>query len=107
MIHRVHFTEAAEQDLFDIWRYVANHDSAANAEALLDALEETCQSLSHSPGKGHIPPELERICIDLYREIHFKPYRILYEVRERDVVVYAVLDSRRDLQSLLERRLVR
>ena len=42
-----------------------------------------------------------------YREAHFKPYRIIYRVMGQQVIVYCVLDGRRDMQSLLLRRLMR
>jgi toxin ParE1/3/4 len=43
----------------------------------------------------------------VFREIHFKPYRIIYQIVESDVYIHAVLDGRRDLQELLEIRLLR
>jgi toxin ParE1/3/4 len=107
MMHRVHITEEAEKDLLDLWSYVAASDDAGKADALLDHLEEVCGNLAHSPDRGHIPPEMERLGIEAYREIHHKPYRVIYEVVGRDVFVYAVVDGRRDLQAFLERRLLR
>ncbi|MDA0323458.1 MAG: type II toxin-antitoxin system RelE/ParE family toxin [Verrucomicrobia bacterium] len=107
MTHRVYVTDEAGKDLLDIWEYVMLHDVPGRADQLLDRLEQTCRKLVHSPEKGHQPPELARIGVDLYREVHYKPYRIIYEVSGRDVFVHAVLDGRRDLQSVLERRLLR
>jgi mRNA-degrading endonuclease RelE of RelBE toxin-antitoxin system len=37
-------------------------------------------SLADNPERGHIPPELERIGVYEYREIHVKVYRIIYQV---------------------------
>ena len=45
--------------------------------------------------------------IKSFREVLFKPYRIIYEVMTREVVVHLCVDRRRDMQSLLTRRLVR
>ena len=42
-----------------------------------------------------------------YREVHFKPYRIIYEIVGRKVFIHCVLDGRRAVQELLERRLLR
>ena len=36
----------------------------------------------------------------------FKPYRLIYRVSEQDVVVFVIADGRRDMQSLLTRRLL-
>jgi toxin ParE1/3/4 len=41
-----------------------------------------------------------------YRQTFFKPYRLIYRVMARDVVVFVIADSRRDMQGLLARRLL-
>jgi len=105
--YRVRIIEEAEQDLIDIHAYIARHDSPANADYVLDQLETLCLSLVELPLRGHVPPELERIGVTGYREIHFKPYRVIYEIIGQNVFVHCILDGRRDLQSLLERRLLR
>lgn len=97
----------AEEDLYEIYNYVAANDSINKAEYVLTKLEETCYSLSTFPNRGHLPPELERIGIYEYKEIHFKPYRIIYQITESTVYVHCVLDGRRDMQQLLQRRLLR
>jgi toxin ParE1/3/4 len=91
----------------DIYHYVSIHDSEDRAKYLLDKIETTCSSLKEFPERGHMPPELERIGVYQYREVHFKPYRILYEISERSVFIHCVLDGRRSLQEVLERRLLR
>ncbi len=54
-----------------------------------------------------MPPELERVGVSRYREVHYKRYRIIYEVLGKTVYVHCVFDGRRDLQAVLERRLLR
>jgi len=105
--YRVRLAEDAEQDLIDIYRYIAIHDSVEKAAYVLDQLESLCSQLTELPERGHIPPELDRIGVTNYREVHFKPYRVIYEVIRQDVFIHCILDGRRDMQSLLERRLVR
>ena len=105
--YRVRLTDEAELDLVDIYRYVTDNDSVAAADNLLDALERLCAALSELPQRGHIPPELARVAVTSYQEVHFKPYRVIYEVIGREVIVHGILDGRRDMQSLLERQLLR
>ena len=107
MNHKVYLTDGAERDLLDIYDYVAVCDTPGKADDLLEKLEATCDKLTYSPKKGHIVPELKRVDVDLYRELHYKPYRIIYGIEGKKIYVYAILDGRRDLQSLLERRLLR
>lgn len=105
--YRVRLTEDAEQDLIDIYRYIALHDSVENADYVLDQLESLCSRLAELPERGHAPPELDRIGVTNYREVNFKPYRVIYEVIRQNVFIHCILDSRRDIPSLLERRLIR
>jgi len=42
-----------------------------------------------------------------FREVHYKPYRVIDRIFSARVVVYCVLDGTRDMQSLLQRRLTR
>ena len=107
MNYQVFIIADAEEDLYEIYNYVAVYDSVEKAEKLLMNLEYTCNSLSTFPTRGHIPPELERVGVLDYREIHYKPYRIIYQIIESAVYVHCVLDGRRDLQELLEKRLLR
>lgn len=57
--------------------------------------------------RGHIPPEMARLGVHDFREIHYKPYRILYEIIGTEVIVHAVVDGRRDLRDILAARLLR
>lgn len=103
----VFLTEDAERDIEDIWRYVASADGIERADRLLDALEEACACLSELPQRGNVPKELHELGITEYREAHHKPYRIIYRIFGNRVVVYCVADSRWDMQSHLQRRLLR
>lgn len=103
----VHLVEDAEKDLLDIYQYIAVNDSVEQADRLLDHLEETVQKLETFPLRGHIPSELERIGVFDFKEINYKPFRIIYEIRESEVFVHCILDGRRDLQELLQKRVLR
>ena len=106
MNFKVYIIEDAEQDIVAIYDYIARSDSIEKAEYFLNKIEEKCSSLNENSNRGHIPPELERVGIFEYREIHFKPYRIIYVIASK-VYVHSVLDGRRELQKLLENRLLR
>ncbi len=107
MTYHVVIIHDAEEDLFDIYRYILEHDSDRVANYVLSKLEEICISLDQLPERGHIPPELRRISVSNYLELHFKPYRVIYEIEGKIVFVHCILDGRRDIQDLLERRLLR
>lgn len=106
MKYRVHMVRDAEEDLFGICRYVALSGSPVNAEKLLNGIERAVLSLETMPQRGHISPELKRINIYDYRELHFKVYRIIYQIIGDEVFVHCILDGRRDILDLLHQRLL-
>lgn len=107
MRFEVLLSEDAERDIEDIHHYVARHDTVEEADRLLAALEEACFALSKLPKRGNVPKELLPLGITEFREVHHKPYRVIYRIADRKVIVYCVVDGRRDMQSLLQRRLIR
>jgi len=107
MSYTIHVTVDAERDLLELYRYVAVNDSPPKARRLLNSIEKAIGGLAILPNRGHYPPELERIGILDFRELFFKPYRIIYEVAGAEVLVHCVLDGRRDLVDLLRMRLLR
>lgn len=107
MSHAVHIVADAERDILEIYRYVRNTDSKRKADELLAKLEAACESLDVALERGHNPPELRPVGVVEYREIHYKPYRIIYRTVGKHVYVHCVIDGRRELQQLLEERLLR
>lgn len=107
MKYEVFLTVDAEDDIFDIYSYVTENDSQLKADRLFEKLKEMCINLEELPSRGHIPPELKRINVIDYLEVHYKPYRIIYQIVNYQVFIHCVLDGRRNLQDLLLERLIR
>ena len=104
--YEVLLTAGAERDLEAIYDYIAEFDSAARADHVLERLLRVAQSLSMFPQRGAHPRELLALGIREYRQIPFKPYRVIYRVIGPQVVFYVIADGRRNMQSLLARRLL-
>jgi len=104
--YEVLLTRGAEQDLESIHDYIAEFDCLENANHVLDQLMEVAENLAQSPNRGSHPKELLALGIKEYRQTAFKPYRVIYRVLARQVIIYLIVDGRRDLQSLLARRLL-
>jgi len=107
MAAHVLLTEDARQDLQHLHDWIATNDDPANAAYVLDQIEHALESLSENPLRGRYPRELVEVGLKEYREIFFKPYRIIYRVLESRVYVMVITDGRRDMQALLQRRLLR
>ncbi len=102
----VFLTDDAAGDLEDLFDYIANSDAPEQADYVLERIERSFTSLSEFPERGSYPKELLGLGIREYREIFFKPYRIVYRVLEENVYILVISDGRRDIQSLLQRRLL-
>ena len=74
---------------------------------MLQRIDAVFNSLTANPDRGPWPTELLELGIRDYRELFFKPYRVIYQVVESSVYVLMVVDGRRDMQSLLQSRLLR
>jgi len=106
MKYEVRIDNVASGDLYAIYRYVAINDSPLKAEHLLDNIQKAMTSLETMPARGSYPPEIQRWGIFDFREVFFKPYRIIYEIKGKTVFIHAVLDGRRNCEDLLQQRLL-
>jgi toxin ParE1/3/4 len=106
LILEVFLTDDALRDLEEIDDYICTSDSPQKADYVLQKIENVFQSRVESPKRGSYPKELLEHGIRDYREVCFKPYRVIYRVQAKRVYIYMIVDGRRDMQSLLSRRLL-
>ena len=102
----VRLSEDASADLLNITEYIAQSDSPASALRVLDQIERRLDSLADLPRRGSHVRELEEVGRPGFREILFKPYRIIYRVSDDVVDVVLIADGRRDMSTLLIQRLL-
>jgi toxin ParE1/3/4 len=104
-IYRVEWAAVARRDLLSIVDYLLDRSSDA-AAATLDRLEERAESLRRNPARGRVVPELAQMQLRDYRELIIRPYRLLYRIVGRRVLVLGIFDSRRNLEDILLDRLL-
>lgn len=106
MAFAVLLTDDAAGDLGDLYDYIARHDLPEKADDVLAQIETALAGLSEFPERGAYPKELLALGIREYREIFFKPYRIIYRIVEKNVYILLITDGCRAMQALLQRRLL-
>ena len=106
MTFKLFLTDDAARDLEELYDYIESHDVPEKADYVLDQIEKAFSKLADNPQRGTYPKELLAIGLREYREIFFKPYRIIYRVMNQNVYVMVIADGRRDMQALLQRRLL-
>ena len=104
--YNVYWTKEATIDLYEILEYIS-YDDVIVAKKIYRNIKIKCSKLKNNPEKYRIIPELADMGIYNYREIIYSPYRIVFKITKPDIYVFAVIDSRRDFESIIFNRLVR
>lgn len=94
-----------EQDILDLAAWIAR-DSRETAYRFLDAVEETVTGLRRMPGKGS-PKNLREpklAGVRTWAVRGFPNHLIVYELRPREVYVFAIVHGSRRYQRLLKER---
>ena len=73
----VQLTDDESRDLEEICDYIDRHGARGRANRVLKQMEKAFGTLSDFSGRGNHPRELLDIGILDYREIFFKPFRII------------------------------
>ena len=107
-VWKVAFTRHANEDILDIFTFIAGREGPDMAEAILEKFIQARDSLRELPDRGRIPLELKRVNILSFREIQAAPYRIVYQVNKdaHEVHIHIVADGRRNFTELLKERLL-
>ena len=103
-LYDVRWSERSKRDLTDIIEYIAG-DSPSRAHQVFKEIKRKASRLYTFPDRGRIVPELQDQGITQYRELIVAPWRIIYRISERNVYVLSVLDSRRNIEDILLKRL--
>jgi toxin ParE1/3/4 len=104
MTRKVVRSEAAVEDILAILDDAMASLGVDVALEIESRIDTTIESLDQLANRGRIVPELRVRGIVTYRELVALPYRIIYRVEDREVWIVAVLDHRRDLDTLLHDR---
>jgi toxin ParE1/3/4 len=102
----VRLTRGAEADLEAIYEYLAEHRSRDDAAEFLESLLQRIGTLESFPIRGSVPRELEALGIAEFRQLLFGHFRLIYRIVDQCVFVSLIADGRRDMQALLERRVL-
>ncbi len=103
--YTVYWSETAQRDLSAILEYIARGSIAA-AYKTYQSIKHAAADLKDLPHRGRIVPELQAFSIMSYRELVVSSWRIIYRVESNRVMVFAVIDSRRNVEDILLDRLL-
>ncbi|MBU9434153.1 type II toxin-antitoxin system RelE/ParE family toxin [Burkholderia multivorans] len=101
------FLRSAETDLKELRGYVVKHFGKDTWQETYSKIKQSVALIESHPTSGKIPEELATLNLNQYRQILSGMNRIIYEVRGDTAYIHIVCDTRKDLRSLLMRRILR
>jgi toxin ParE1/3/4 len=107
MSFKIIILESAEHDLKELRSYIVKDFSQETWQKTFGRIKEAIRNLKTFPYAGSIPEEFEKINLSQYRQVISGMNRIIYEVRQDSVYIHLIADTRRDLKTVLTRRLLR
>ena len=102
--YQVVWAGVAENDLKEILEYIAI-DEPLSALEIFQEIKQRTSSLYTFPERGRVVQELLDQSILIYRELVVPPWRIVYRISDNIVYVLSVMDSRRNVEDILLKRL--
>ncbi|GAB4159135.1 MAG: type II toxin-antitoxin system RelE/ParE family toxin [Cyanobacteria bacterium J069] len=95
-MNRYRLSRQAEQDLEDIWVYIAERNPVA-ADLLLAKIFDRLPMLAQFPEMGRARDEL----LPSLRSFPVKPYIVFYRSTEKGLEIVRILHQSRDIESAL------
>jgi len=106
MSFKVVILQSAETDLKELRSYLNKSFSEQTWRSTFSELKAAINRLGTLPYAGSIPEEIEKLHLSQYRQVLAGMNRVIYEVRDRTVYIHIIADTRKDLPSLLMKRLL-
>lgn len=99
MDYQVNWSPEAVEDVEEIAQYIEK-DSPHYAQAVTDDIVAASRSLKQLAIRGRQVPEIED---DIYRELFIYSYRLIYRIKEQQVLIIAVIHGKRQLENIEDR----
>ena len=104
--YTVYWTKIAQDDLIEIIEYISL-DNLNTAEEIFEKFKKQTIKLENFPERGRTVPELDFHNISNYRELIITPWRIVYRIEGQKVHILSMIDSRRNFEDIILKRLLR
>ena len=103
--YSIKWAAPAREDINEIIDYISQ-TNINYAIKILDKIEDNVKQLDMLPERYRIVPELERYGYFLYREMIVDYWRIIYKIENDFVYIMLIVDSRRNLEDLIIKKIV-
>lgn len=101
------FLRDAEADLLELRAYFIYQFSVSIWRAYSRKLKEAILKLTQFPQLGSVPEEIAHLGMSRYRQIISGQIRVIYEIQADTITIHILCDTRRNLRTLLNQRVLR
>lgn len=102
-MNRYRFSPQADEDLFQIWAFIAR-DSIDAANRVESAIYEACAFVAASPTRGHTRRDLTALPLRFWTVQPYRKYMVVYDPATRPIQIVRVLHGARDVPVILANR---
>ena len=97
---RYQLTPEAENDLFEIWQYIAA-DSVKSADRVEAAIYDACALLAKAPTCGHVRKDLTLLPLRFWTVPRYRNYMIVYDPETWPLRIVRIFNGAQNLPALL------
>lgn len=101
---RYRLTPQADEDVFEIWSYIAR-DSVEAANQVEAAIYEACAFVAEAPMRGHIRRDLIRLPLRFWTVQPYRNYMVVYDPATSPLEIIRVLHGGRNIPVILRGKL--
>lgn len=98
---------SAESDLRDLRSYIIKNFGKDNWQISYRKIKASILQIRSHPESGRMPDELASLNLVQFRQVVSGMNRIIYELRNDTAYIHIICDTRKDLRSLLLKRILR
>ena len=106
MNYKIIWNNYDKNDLNEIIDYIIENAGINTAFNVYNKIKNRAELLKVSPEQGRVVPELKKFT-NKYREIIYKPWRLIYKIEEKIIKVLLVIDGRRNTEDILYEKLIK
>jgi toxin ParE1/3/4 len=106
MAYSISWSDDARNELKQIISYIKEKSGNIIAANVFQKIRQNIERLTAFPGTGRVSPELEALGITYIHQINENPWRIYYKIENEIIWIVSIIDTRRNIEELLYKKMI-
>lgn len=100
------WSKDAGDELAQIITYIKNNTGKITAEKIYNKIIDEVERVSYNPSARRIAPILKEFGITYIHQFNINPWTVFYKVENNRMEVISIIDSRRNLEEILYKKVM-